>query len=262
MCSSDILAENLKNAAQFIEEAANHGAKLIVLPEMFALMRVDSSDEINIKKKVNPSEIQVFLSEQSQKYKVWIVGGTLPLVNDASNKMRATSLVYDDRGSIVARYDKIHLFDVKISDTEIYQESKTIEAGKEVVIVQTPFGKLGLSVCYDIRFPELFRCLVNKGAEIIIIPAAFTVETGQAHWELLARSRAIENLCYIVGACQGGMHSNGRKTYGHSIIVEPWGSVIAQKIDDVPGIIYATIDLDYQQKLRKSFAVLQHRKIF
>ena len=262
MCSSHIVDKNLLTAANLIEEAAKNDAKLIVLPEMFAIMGLASTDKITEKEPLGKGKIQAFLSDQAKKNRTWIVGGTIPIECEDKKKIRAASLVFDDKGNIVARYDKIHLFDVTLSEKETYRESDTTEPGDELVVVDTPFGKLGLAVCYDVRFPELFRCLFNKGAEIIALPSAFTVSTGEAHWALLARSRAIENFCYVIGACQGGAHSSDRKTYGNSIIVEPWGSVISKKEGVESGILYANVDLKKVHEARKSIPIKDHQQIF
>lgn len=242
MCSSHSVDENLQTAATLIAEAAKHGAKLIVLPEMFAIIGVDDIDKVAVKESFGQGKIQTFLAEQAKKNQVWLVGGTIPIACNDEKKVRAASLVFNDAGICVARYDKIHLFDVTLSAAETYKESDTIEPGNEIVVVDTPVGKLGLAVCFDLRFPELFRGLFKKGAEIIALPSAFTVPTGEAHFELLTRARAVENFCYVIAACQGGTHANGRKTYGHAIIVEPWGSVIAKKTGVDTGIIYAMVD--------------------
>ncbi len=261
MCSSHIVDDNLKTAAALIKEAASNDAKLIVLPEMFAIIALDSSDKITVKEPFGNGKIQTFLCEQAKLHRVWIVGGTIPIACDNNNKVRAASLMIDDTGKIVARYDKIHLFDVTISPTETHRESDTIEHGDKIVLVETPFAKIGMAVCYDIRFPELFRYLFNQGAEMFVISAAFTVPTGTAHWELLTRSRAVENFSYVVGACQGGTHTSGRKTYGNSIIVDPWGSIMAKQEGIASGVIYANIDLKKLYDIRKSIPVDQHQTI-
>jgi predicted amidohydrolase len=262
MCSSHIVDENLATAKRLIEEAAHNNAKLIVLPEMFAIMGLAPNDKVNAREVFGIGKIQDFLSNEAKLNKVWIVGGTIPIESDDTTKVRAASLVYNDKGEFVARYDKIHLFDVTLSEKDVYKESDTTEPGNQLVVVDTPFGKLGLGVCYDVRFPELFRCLLNKGAEIIILPSAFTVPTGEAHWELLARSRAVENFCYLVGACQGGTHSSGRKTYGNSIIVAPWGNVLSKKDGVEEGIIYSSIDLAKVYEARKSIPIQNHQRIY
>jgi nitrilase len=261
MCSSHLVNENLKSAAKWINEAANNNAKLVVLPEMFAMMGQKPIDKVAVKEKMGQGVIQDFLAEQAKINEIWIVGGTIPIACENENKVRAASLVFDNNGKCIARYDKIHLFDVVLSEKEIYKESDTTEPGNELVVVDTPFGKLGLAVCYDVRFPELFRCLFNKGAEIIALPSAFTVPTGEAHWELLARSRAVDNFSYVIGACQGGTHSSGRKTFGNSIIVEPWGTVAAKKEGVSPGIIYTNIDLQKIYDARNSIPIGAHQRI-
>jgi predicted amidohydrolase len=261
MCSSENIDDNLQTAKKLIEEAAKNGAKLAVLPEMFAIIGTDATDKVAAKETFHHGKIQHFLSTLAKENAIWIVGGTIPLATENNQKIQAASLVFDHDGKIVARYDKIHLFDVTVSETEAYQESATTEPGEKIVLVDTPFGKLGLSVCYDIRFPELYRCLFNAGADIIIVPAAFTVKTGEAHWELLTRARAVENFCYVIGAAQGGTHSNGRKTFGHSLIIDPWGTVQAIANQTDVGVIYADLDLKQQQKIRSAIPVMMHQKI-
>jgi nitrilase len=262
MTSNQSVEENLIQAEKLIKSAAEEGAQLLVLPEMFPIIGLSSLlNKADIYENFGHGHIQNFLAKQAKKYQLWIVGGTIPIKGKNPEKAASASLVFDDKGEIVARYDKVHLFDVMISETESYQESATIEPGSGLAVVETPLGKLGLSVCYDIRFPELYRHLFNLGAEIFTIPAAFTVKTGQAHWELLARSRAVENFCYVIGACQTGTHSNGRKTYGHSLIVNPWGEVIAKQEEGI-GVITAEIDLRELNKIRSNMPVAAHQKIF
>ncbi len=255
MCSSMNLDENLQTAASLIKEAAEHGAELAVLPEMFAIIGWKATDKVELKEKYGDGKIQNFLSEQARKNKIWLVGGTIPISSTNPDKIRAACIVYDDKGKAVARYDKMHLFDATISPTEKYMESNTTEAGEEITVIDTPLGKLGLAVCFDIRFPHLFTQLVNQGAEIIAIPSAFTVKTGQAHWELLARSRAVDSFCYIIGACQGGLHSNNRETYGSTLIVDPWGSVLQKMNNTDKGVIYADINLERLYKIRSSIPI-------
>ncbi len=261
MCSSPLVDENLATAARLIEEAASHGAALVVLPEMFAIIGEKPTDVVAVKETYGSGKIQDFLSKQAKKSNVWIVGGTIPIACDDKHKIKAACIVYDSQGNAVARYDKIHLFDVVISETESYRESDTTEPGNKTVVVDTPVGKLGLSVCYDIRFPGLYTQLLNQGAEIITVPAAFTVKTGQAHWQLLLRSRAVENFCYVIGAAQGGTHAGDRKTYGHSLIVEPWGTVIQEITQPGNAIAYANIDLKKLHDIRALMPVAQHQKI-
>jgi nitrilase len=201
------------------------------------------------------------LSEQAAKNRIWLVGGTLPLESSVPAKVRAACLLYDDKGGLAARYDKKHLFDVNIIDSnESYVESQTIEAGEEIVVVDTPFGKLGLAVCYDLRFPELFRSMADQGVELIALPSAFTAVTGKAHWEALVRARAIENLSYVIAAGQGGYHVNGRESHGDSMIVDPWGNIL-DRLASGSGFVCAEIDLSYLHNIRRKFPVLQHRKV-
>jgi nitrilase len=261
MCSSHIIDENLETAKRLITEAAEHDAKLIVLPEMFAFIGLHPNDKVAVKEQYGTGKIQDFLSAQARQHKVWIVGGTIPIAGNDDVRVRAACLVYNDRGEVAARYDKIHLFDVVLSDKESYMESEFIEPGNKIVVVDTPFGKLGLAVCFDVRFPELFRCMFERGAEIFILPSAFTVPTGLAHWEVLTRSRAIENFSYLIGSCQGGTHSGGRKTFGHSLMVAPWGNVCAKLDGTDTGVIYASIDLDKVYEARKAIPIARHQCI-
>jgi predicted amidohydrolase len=244
-----------------INRAAHAGAELVVLPENFAIMGMKESDKVAIREQQGHGQIQDFLSEQSHKNNVWLVGGTVPLVADAENKVRAACMVYDNEGKQVARYDKTHLFDVRLVDTgEQYIESATIEAGNEVVVVDTPFAKVGIAVCYDLRFPELFRNMLDHGVEVIVLPSAFTAITGGAHWEVLVRARAIENLSYVIAANQGGYHVNGRESYGDSMIVDPWGHIL-DRLSSGSGFVLGEIDMNYLRTTRKSFPALEHRRI-
>ena len=260
MASSPNIGSNLLEADKLIGEAAKAGAKLVALPENFALMGEHELDKVKAAEADGHGPIQEFLAAVAEKHGVWVIGGTIPLAGDDLKKVRASCLVYNDRGERVARYDKMHLFDVSVPDTdEEYRESDSIEAGAEPVVVDTPFGKLGLSVCYDLRFPEFYRKLVAQGAEILVVPAAFTAQTGAAHWELLLRARAVENLCYVIAPNQGGYHINGRKTFGHTMIIDPWGVVLdCRKTGG--GFACADIDRERLEKVRAAFPVLQHRR--
>jgi nitrilase len=261
MASGPNVNANLLEAARLIQEAAKAGARLVVLPENFALMGMSEQDKLRIKEEPGKGPLQEFLSEQARKNKIWIVGGTLPLSSDDPNRVRAASLLYDDQGKQVIRYDKIHLFDVSIHESnEQYNESQTIEAGNEVVVVDTPFGRIGMAVCYDLRFPGLFRQMSEQGAEIFVLPAAFTAITGKAHWDILVRARAIENLGYVIASAQGGYHANERETYGHSMIVDPWG-IVLDKLPRGSGVVIAEIDREQLHELRRSFPVLEHRRL-
>lgn len=262
MASGPNVDANLHEAARLIGQAKNAGAKLVVLPENFAIMGIDEKDKVAIREVEGAGPIQSFLVEQTKKHDVWIIGGTVPLECADPNKILAACLVYDNNGKCVARYDKIHLFDVDLVDQgESYNESETIEYGKPVLkVIDTPFGKIGLAVCYDLRFPEIFRGLLDLGAQIVVLPAAFTDTTGRAHWESLLRARAIENLIYVVASAQGGYHINGRATYGDSMIVDPWGTIL-HRIHTGPGLAIAEINLEYLESRRKTFPCIQHRRL-
>jgi nitrilase len=261
MTSSENLDTNLKTAATFLLQAAQQGAKIAVLPENFPIMTPNHEQRMQVKEKIGAGKIQDFLTSQAKEHKLWIVAGTIPIAGQDEKKVRAACLVFNDQGNIVTRYDKIHLFDVSIQNKEIHQESKNIEAGESTVVIDSPAGKLGLAVCYDVRFPELFHKLRKQGAEVFVLPSAFTMPTGEAHWEVLTRARAIENQCYFVAACQTGTHFANRKTYGHSIIIDPWGKVL-QSLNNQPGIITGKIDLVYLNEIRKQMPVAEHRKMF
>lgn len=262
MASGPKVDANLIEAARLIGLAASQGAKLVALPENFFLMGMKETDKVAIKEEDGEGPIQNFLKEQASKHGIWLVGGTVPIKADADNKIRAACLVYNDQGERVARYDKIHLFDVSLTENnETYSESETIESGSDIVIVDTPFCKLGLAICYDLRFPELFRYMAREGAEVIILPSAFTDITGRAHWETLVRARAIENLAYMIAPCQGGFHANGRQTYGDSMIVDPWGRVL-DRLPKGSGVVVAEVDCNQVRSTRTTFPALEHRKVF
>jgi nitrilase len=228
-----------------------------VLPEYFAIMGLKETDKVEVAEKDGVGPIQFFLSELARKNDIWIIGGSIPLQSKVAGKVRNTCLVYDNKGTVVARYDKIHLFGLDLGN-EQYHEEKTIEAGDQVVVVETPFGRIGLSICYDLRFPEMFRAMGE--VEMIVIPAAFTETTGKAHWETLVRARAIENLSYVIASAQGGYHTSGRETHGNSMIIDPWG-VVLDRLPRGSGVVIATINSDYQVSLRKSLPALKHRTI-
>ena len=223
MASGPNVTANLQEAGRLIELAAASGARLIALPEYFAIMGMKDTDKVAVREKPGDGPVQSFLSETAKKHGVWIVGGTVPLESGSPGKVRNTSLVFDKTGKQVARYDKIHLFNLALGQ-ENYAEERTIEPGTQVVTVDSPFGRLGLSVCYDLRFPELYRAMGE--VDILLVPSAFTATTGKAHWEALIRARAIENLAYVIAPAQGGYHVNGRETHGDSMIVDPWGVVL------------------------------------
>ena len=260
MVSGTVVSENLAEAARLIGEAVSDNARLIVLPENFAIMPRSDADRLTAVEKDGQGPIQEFLSTQSRRHRVWLVGGTIPLAANSANKVRAACLLFNDRGERVARYDKIHLFDVSLDNGEQYLESRSFEPGDEVVVADTPCGKLGLAVCYDLRFPELFRRLLDQGAELFVVPAAFTAHTGKAHWEVLVRARAIENLAYVIAAAQGGRHASGRETHGDSMIVSPWGDVLA-RLAQGAGHAIADCDRARLQGVRASLPSIRHRRL-
>jgi predicted amidohydrolase len=252
---------NLLQTEQLVREAAEDGADLVVLPENFAFMGRRDRDLLGLREHDGEGRMQGFLSEVARRYGLWLVGGTIPLAAADGERVRAACLVFDEHGERVARYDKIHLFDVAVpGSSERYRESATIEPGEEIVVIDSPFGRLGLAVCYDLRFPEMFRRMLDRGLELLAVPAAFTATTGKAHWEVLVRSRAIENLTYLIAAAQGGRHANGRETFGHSMIIDPWGSVLAQ-VPCGKASICCALDKDLQTSLRRNFPVLEHRRL-
>ncbi|WP_020559989.1 carbon-nitrogen hydrolase family protein [Thiofilum flexile] len=259
MASGPQVQANLMEASRLVKDAAERGAQLVTLPETFAIMGLRDQDRVTLTETYGAGPIQDTLSRLAKKHKVWIVGGTIPLASDKPERPYAASLLFNDAGECVARYDKMHLFDVMLDDEiEIYAESDTNLAGKNPVVVDTPFGKLGLSVCYDVRFPELYRYLAAQGAQIMVVPSAFTDVTGKAHWEVLLRARAIENLAYVIAPAQGGYHVNGRTTYGHSMIVDYWGRICAT-LQKGSGIAMAELDLEELERTRRHFPVLTHR---
>lgn len=255
------VSANLFEAERLIKSAREQGAGLVVLPENFAFMGKRDQDQLALREADGEGPLQDFLARVAKQQGVWLVGGTIPMVATDAGKVRAACLVYDDRGQRVARYDKVHLFDVCLpGGEERYQESATIEPGESVLVLDTPFGRMGVAVCYDLRFPEMFRLMLDSGMELLVIPSAFTAITGKAHWETLVRARAIENLAYVVAAAQGGFHINGRETHGHSMIVDPWGTVLAQ-LPRGAGFICATLDDEYRDSVRRNFPTIGHRRL-
>lgn len=257
MASGPYVTANLSEAERLIEVAANQSAKLVVLPEYFALMGFKETDKVAAREEEGKGPIQQFLKSMAKKHKIWLIGGSVPLVSNFPNKVRNSCLVYDDQGEQVARYDKIHLFGLDLGN-EHYHEERTIESGDVIKVVDTPFGKIGLSICYDLRFPELYRAM--KDVNIIVVPSAFTDTTGKAHWETLVRARAIENLSYVIAPAQGGYHLSGRETHGNSMIVDPWG-VVLDRLPRGSGVVIAAMNPKYQASLRASLPALKHRII-
>ncbi len=256
MVSSDVLADNLAHAGSLLAQAAAGGAQLALLPENFALMGRDEKAKLAIMEMDGDGPIQSWLAAQAQRFGLWLIGGSIPLAAP-DGRCYAACLAFDPAGQRQARYDKIHLFDVDLAGGESYRESRTIAPGSTPVAVTTPWGQLGLSICYDLRFPELYRSYA--GAELLVVPSAFTQQTGAAHWECLLRVRAIENQAYVLAADQGGLHQNGRQTFGGSMIIDPWGQVLA-RMDLGEGIALAQVDMEFLRRCRSNLPALQHRR--
>jgi len=261
MNSSHIVEQNLTAAARLLREAKDAGADIACLPENFAFMGIRDADKRGVAEADQRGPIQDFLASTSRSLGLWILAGTIGIKSSEQSRVANASLLFDAKGRRVSRYDKIHLFDVAIPGRdEEYRESTHVEPGDSAVVADTPVGKLGMSVCYDMRFPELYRALSTAGAEWFAMPAAFTVPTGRAHWETLLRARAIENLCYVVAPAQVGTHSNGRETYGDSLIADYWGKILA-RLPQGEGVITAAIDLAEQRETRERFPALNNRRL-
>ena len=261
MTSGHSVEDNLEATAKLLREAKEAGAELACLPENFSFIGLKDADKLAVAEADGSGPVQQFLSETARALGLWILGGTTVIKGDSARRVSNTSLLMDAQGKRVARYDKIHLFDVAIPGrNEQYLESTHVTPGRKVVVADTPVGRLGLSVCYDMRFPELYRELVARGAEWLAMPAAFTVPTGRAHWETLLRARAIENLCYVVAPAQWGTHSSGRETYGDTLVVDYWGQVLARLPSGI-GVITAQFDLERQAETRARFPALENRRL-
>jgi len=261
MTSGHVVADNLAAAAALLREAKDAGAEIACLPENFCFIGLKDADKLQVAEPDGDGVVQNFLSAQARALQMWILGGTAVLRGDTSSRVANSSLLFDADGKRVARYDKIHLFDVTIPGrNEQYLESRHVTPGSSAVLADTPVGRLGMSVCYDMRFPELYRDLVSRGAEWLAMPAAFTVPTGIAHWETLLRARAIENLCYVVAPAQWGTHSSGRETYGDTIIIDYWGQVLSRMAKGT-GVITADIDLSKLSESRRRFPALDNRRL-
>lgn len=261
MTSRNDLDANLEAARGLLAQAAGEGAKLVVLPENFAFLGATDEERRAAAEISGAGPAQAFLAEQAERHGIWLVGGTIPIRDEGADRPSARSLLYGPDGRCAARYDKIHLFDVDIPgrDAERYKESATVLAGSRVVTAATPLARIGLTVCYDIRFPALFHRLSVEGVDVLVVPAAFTVPTGRVHWQPLLQARAIESLVYVVAAAQTGEHAGGRRTYGHSMIVGPWGEILAERADG-PGVVLADLDIIAAHELRERFPVLNHRR--
>jgi nitrilase len=255
MVSEPSVEANLAAVAPLVAEAARVGAKLVVLPENWSFMGRGERDKLVVRESDGRGAAQDFLAAAAKGHRVWIIGGSIPMECGATDKVANVCLVYDDAGQRVARYDKIHLFGFQRGE-ERYDEAASVVPGREPVAVDTPFGRIGLSICYDVRFPELYREFGNP--DLITVPSAFTHTTGSAHWDTLLRARAIENLAWVIAPAQGGMHVNGRRTWGHTMIVDPWGTVKAE-LPEGPGVIVADVDPAFQAQARASLPALSHR---
>ncbi|WP_394781509.1 carbon-nitrogen hydrolase family protein [Undibacterium sp.] len=255
MVSTPDLQQNMATAKRLMQQAADDGAGLLLLPEYWPIMGMHETDKIALAETPEQGVIQAFMAEAARSLGVWLIGGTLPMASGDAAKVLNTTLVYNPQGQQAARYDKIHLFGFTKGD-ESYQESRTITPGKDVVTFDAGFGNVGLSVCYDLRFPELYRAM--GACSLIVVPAAFTYTTGQAHWEILLRARAVENQCYVLASAQGGKHPNGRRTWGHSMLIDPWGEIISV-LDEGEGVVAGELKLDYVDKVRESLPALKHR---
>jgi nitrilase len=260
MASGPNVKANLAEAEKLIKIAVQQQAELVVLPENFAIMGTSETDKVKIAEDFGTGLLQNYLRDQAIKHNIWLVGGTIPIRSSEPGKVYAACLLFNPQGELVTRYDKIHLFDVTIeASNESYTESQTLAAGDKVVVVDTPFGRLGLAICYDLRFPELFRVMVDQGMEICALPSAFTSLTGKVHWESLLRSRAIENLSFMIAADQGGYHVGGRETHGDSMIIDPWGLVL-NRLPHGTGVVVANLDTVKLERTRKMFPALQHKR--
>ncbi|MFM7658517.1 MAG: carbon-nitrogen hydrolase family protein [Burkholderiaceae bacterium] len=257
MVSTPDPAENCVTAARLVRQAAASGAQLVLLPEYWSILGRTEHDKVAIAEPSGDGPLQTFLAELARDCGIWLLGGTIPLRSDQAGKVLNTLLAYAPDGAVAARYDKIHLFGFTRGD-ESYDESRTIVPGADVVVLQTPFARVGLSICYDLRFPELYRAMGQ--CDLIVMPAAFTATTGRAHWEVLLRARAVENQCFVLASAQGGLHPNGRRTWGHSMLVDPWGEIRSQ-LAEGEGVVAGEIDLEWMTGIRASLPALRHRTL-
>jgi deaminated glutathione amidase len=257
MVSAAEVPANLEAAGRLIAATAKDGARLVALPENFYLIGRHEGDKVKLRERDGSGPIQDFLADAARRHRVWVLGGTAPLETQDERRILSASLLFDDSGRRVARYDKIHLFRFDGAD-ERYDEARTLQPGANAVAVPSPFGRLALSICYDVRFPELYRSLGEF--DLMFVPSAFTVPTGRAHWEILLRARAVENQAYVIAPAQGGLHQSGRRTYGHTMIVDPWGEVLAVRPEG-EGVVAAEIDTDKIREVRASLPALVNRRL-
>lgn len=263
MVSTPVIAQNCATVAQLLAQAVQTiqtttpSTQLILLPEYWPLMGMHENDKVTHAEVFGHGPIQDFMSQIARQYQIWLIGGTIPIKSNQADKIYNALLVFDPNGACVCRYDKVHLFGFN-NESESYEEARTIVPGDTVQTFTTPFGKVGLSVCYDLRFPELYRAMGI--CNLMVVPAAFTYTTGRAHWEILLRARAIENQCYVLAAAQGGTHLNGRRTWGHSMLIDPWGTILSQ-LEEGEGIVSGDLDFAALQRTRDSLPALTHRKL-
>lgn len=257
MNSGPALQENLAQAAKLIREAAKGGAQFIATPENTDFMRANAALTVESAYQEKDHPALPFFSALAKELSVWLLIGSMKIKQE-KDKVVNRSYLFNDKGERVASYDKIHLFDVDLADGESYRESDSTNAGTRAVMAQTPWAKLGMSICYDVRFSKLYRDMAQQGAQVMAIPAAFTVPTGKAHWEILLRARAIETGSFVIAPAQGGEHEGGRGTYGHSMVISPWGKILAQKADNEMGVLHCTIDLSEVDRARRSIPSLTH----
>lgn len=257
MVSTPDPVQNMQAVAARIDEAAQAGASMILLPEYWPLLGLTDTDKLAHAEQPGDGPLQQFMSSAAKRHGLWLIGGTVPLVSPEPGKVLNTLLAYGPDGRLAERYDKIHLFGFTRGQ-ESYDESRTIVAGNDVAVLQTPQLRVGLSVCYDLRFPELYRAMGH--CDLMVVPAAFTYTTGRAHWEILLRARAIENQCYVLAAAQGGKHVSGRRTWGHSMLIDPWGEVRAQ-LPEGEGVVLGELDHEHLSGVRASLPALTHRKL-
>ncbi|HEX7934600.1 MAG TPA: carbon-nitrogen hydrolase family protein [Paraburkholderia sp.] len=255
MVSTPDRERNLADAERLIVQAAADGAQLVLLPEYFCFMGFKDTDKLAIREAYQDGPIQRFLADAARRHHVWVIGGTLPVAAPEPSRVLNTTLVFDPQGNEAARYDKIHLFNFEKGE-ESFDEARTICPGGEVRTFEAPFGRVGLSVCYDLRFPELYRRMGD--CALIVVPSAFTYTTGRAHWEMLLRARAVENQCYVLAAAQGGKHENGRRTWGHSMLIDPWGEIVAVR-DEGAGVVAGTLERARIDEVRQSLPAWRHR---
>ena len=257
MVSSPDVSENMAQARALIEQAVGQGARLVLLPEYWSILGMRDTDKVAVAESFGSGSMQQWLAQTAGEFGIWLVGGTMPLVSPEPEKVLNTCLVHGPGGELLSRYDKIHLFGFTRGE-ESYNESRTITAGSNPATFEMPLGRVGLSICYDLRFPELYRAMGT--CALMVVPSAFTYTTGQAHWEILLRARAIENQCYVLAAAQGGRHRNGRRTWGHTMLVDPWGEVLSV-LPEGEGFVIGEMQAGVLDKTRQSLPALQHRRL-